>query len=574
MRFTDLLRLSLSALWQQKVRTLLTVAGIAIGTFALAVSLSLGRGFHEEVDRQLHHGDQLRQILVYPSSRVQDDEIPKEELAVPGDISPAKRERLRKAIVRRWPKSKKTRPPVLLKEDLVAKLRALPHVSAVVPLVVETCDVRLGDKQSHATACVARLSDDDLRDRIVAGSYLSIEDGRSIMVGEYLLYQWGIVTDADVEKVIGKKLHVVFPIKKAPSSHLQELVSLAGETLPPEESQAVEKALRQFREASQAFTLTAEERKRVRQALERALEIAPRGIPGKDDAERATLEKALKELLAARKALDLTDAENKALERVFQRYFGEPRSVANSGPPRFDEDLTIVGVLREYVDEDENLGMQFAAKTRNIDLFLAPQTAERLFRATGTLESTGYDGVIVTVDDEDHLKEVVGEVKKLGVRDFSLAEFVDKVRGNMQMATFLTSFLAGVAVLVASLGITNTMFMSVLERTREIGVMKAVGARDRHIQMIFLVEGALLGILGGALGVLGCWLASFPGDSYARQLLEEHSLLSRLRHTLFVFPWWLVLGVPFFAGVVTTVAAVLPARRAAKVNPITALRHE
>ena len=130
------------------------------------------------------------------------------------------------------------------------------------------------------------------------------------------------------------------------------------------------------------------------------------------------------------------------------------------------------------------------------------------------------------------------------------------------------------AVLVASLGITNTMFMSVLERTREIGVMKAVGARDRHIQMIFLVEGALLGVLGGGLGVLGCWLASFPGDSYARKLLEEHSLLNHLRQSLFVFPWWLVLGVPFFAGVVTTLAAVLPARRAARVNPIKALRHE
>ena len=101
-----------------------------------------------------------------------------------------------------------------------------------------------------------------------------------------------------------------------------------------------------------------------------------------------------------------------------------------------------------------------------------------------------------------------------------------------------------------------------------------MGARDRHIQLIFLVEGGLLGVLGGFLGVLGCWLVSFPGDAYARQLMEKYSLLGYLRQSPFVFPWWLVLGVPVFACTVTTLAAVLPARRAAKVDPIQALRHE
>jgi putative ABC transport system permease protein len=109
--------------------------------------------------------------------------------------------------------------------------------------------------------------------------------------------------------------------------------------------------------------------------------------------------------------------------------------------------------------------------------------------------------------------------------------------------------------------------------------MKAVGARDRHIQLIFIVEGGLLGLIGGSLGVLGTWLASFPGDIYARQLLQhvgldKHVLVAHLRHSLFAFPWWLILGVPLSASLVTTLAAVLPARRAAMVDPIQALRHE
>jgi putative ABC transport system permease protein len=304
--------------------------------------------------------------------------------------------------------------------------------------------------------------------------------------------------------------------------------------------------------------------------------MAPKAPPGKDAEESAALEKAVRELKAARQVFDLTEREKELLEKVFQRFMGAPSSATGGTTrPPFNEELTIVGVLREYEDEEDgNLGMQFAVQTRNVDVFLPPKVSERLFHAGRQIDETGYDGVFVTVDDEEHMKEVIADIRKLGLHDYSLLEFVEMVRANIQLSMFLTSFLAGVAVLVASLGITNTMFMSVLERTREIGVMKAVGARDRHIQMIFLVEGALLGVLGGGLGVLGCWLASFPGDSYARKLLEEHSLLNHLRQSLFVFPWWLVLGVPFFAGVVTTLAAVLPARRAARVNPIKALRHE
>jgi putative ABC transport system permease protein len=133
--------------------------------------------------------------------------------------------------------------------------------------------------------------------------------------------------------------------------------------------------------------------------------------------------------------------------------------------------------------------------------------------------------------------------------------------------------LAAVALLVACLGITNTMIMSVLERRREIGIMKAVGARDSHVQLIFLLEGALIGGIGGTLGMIGCWVASLFGDSTARQLLAQQNELP-LKGTLFVFPLWLTLGVPLFVCLVTTLAALYPARRAARVNPIIALRHE
>ena len=100
-----------------------------------------------------------------------------------------------------------------------------------------------------------------------------------------------------------------------------------------------------------------------------------------------------------------------------------------------------------------------------------------------------------------------------------------------------------------------------------------VGARDGHIQWIFLAEGLVLGLVGGLVGVLAGWLASFPGDRIAKSIVEKQTQTT-LESSLFVFPLWLLVGVPLFAVVVTTLAAVYPARRAARVNPIQALRHE
>jgi putative ABC transport system permease protein len=141
------------------------------------------------------------------------------------------------------------------------------------------------------------------------------------------------------------------------------------------------------------------------------------------------------------------------------------------------------------------------------------------------------------------------------------------------MITFAMAFVAIVALVVAAVGITNTMIMSVLERTHEIGVMKALGARDGHIQLIFLVEGVVIGLIGSSLGPGLGWLASFPGDSIAKSIMEPQTRVP-VQGSLFVFPTWVVLGVPLRVCVITTLAALYPAFRAARVDPVTSLRHE
>ena len=132
---------------------------------------------------------------------------------------------------------------------------------------------------------------------------------------------------------------------------------------------------------------------------------------------------------------------------------------------------------------------------------------------------------------------------------------------------------AAVAVLVAALGITNTMLMSVLERTREIGIMKAVGAGNGTLQFVFILEGALIGLFGGSLGLLACFGASYPGDAYIHNRVTRDMQIE-IEGSLFAFTPTMMIAVIGFSVLVTTLAAVIPARRAARIDPVTALRYE
>ena len=129
------------------------------------------------------------------------------------------------------------------------------------------------------------------------------------------------------------------------------------------------------------------------------------------------------------------------------------------------------------------------------------------------------------------------------------------------------------ALIVAAVGITNTMIMSVLERSHEIGVMKALGARERHILLIFLIEGTVIGVAGSLIGLALAWLASIPGDSIAKSIMEPQTQWHREGNALSVSSL-AGLGVPQLVSLITTLAALYPARRAARVDPVTSLRHE
>jgi putative ABC transport system permease protein len=281
----------------------------------------------------------------------------------------------------------------------------------------------------------------------------------------------------------------------------------------------------------------------------------------------------IRQLPASLEKLDLTNPEQETLRALLKRQPIENNRKEWTMDFLIAEEFTIIGVVRDPTQEELDAARMRMHVSVDSDIILPLVTAEELFARMPYHATDGFNAATVTVDSEENVKPIVQALKDQGYSPFSLVEVLDHLKTNARLISLFTAFVAAIALLVACLGITNTMLMTVLERTHEIGVMKAVGAKNRHIELIFLVEGAALGLVGGGLGLLLAWLASFPGNAIGQSMIEKEAQ-TQLQHAVFVFPLWLTLGIPLFAALVTTVAALYPARRAARINPILALRHE
>ncbi len=518
MRFADLLGLALSALWQQKLRTLLTLLGVTFAAFVLFASFSTHQGVQEAIGREMRKHDQLRKIVVHQEYGARAADIPPAALEIQGNMSAAKRERLRQAVIRRWPQKHGYRPPVPLTAERIRQIGKLEHVERVTPLIHGVGWAVFDGKEEQAASAAGHALDPRLRARLVAGELFPDPDARQVAVSEYLLYLWGIADDADVARVLGRKVRLEFRSSPRQTGFFLHLVK-------PNEAP-------------------------LTRADEELLAKLRNQLP-------TTLPKS-----------DLSASERAALQKLLQTS-ADPESRAEA---TFAEEFTIAGVIRLPDERDERFSY-YDITDQFGDVYLPARTAEDLFTRMPHHQAHGFDRAVVVADDDRNVKEIVRRIETMGFQCDAPIRFIEKERLMFRLIFAGMIAVACVALLVAALGIVNTMLMSVLERTREVGIMKAVGAAEGQIQLIFLIEGALIGLVGGGLGVFLSWLASFPGDAWVRGMVAREFKVT-LEESLFIFPTWLTAGVVLFSALVTTVAAVYPARRAARVNTVAALRHD
>jgi len=203
------------------------------------------------------------------------------------------------------------------------------------------------------------------------------------------------------------------------------------------------------------------------------------------------------------------------------------------------------------------------------------QVALALARQSGSLnesEAEGYDAAVIRVSDPVALTEVRKRLTDSGFGSFSIVDQIEQIKTVFLIIDSALGLLGGISLLVASFGIANTMIMSILERTREIGIMKAIGAEDREIKLIFFFEAAVIGACGGAIGVLAGWGMTALANRLAYRFVLKPQGASFI--DFFSLPPWLSVSAIAFAVIVSILAALYPAARAARIDPVRALRHD
>lgn len=233
--------------------------------------------------------------------------------------------------------------------------------------------------------------------------------------------------------------------------------------------------------------------------------------------------------------------------------------------------LRIVGI----VETEPGSGFGGFGRSR---VFIPLQLAQRLssvqfgdLRQAMRTTAPEYISLSVRVSSAGQVPAVQEQIKKLGFQTFSLHDAAKSLRlAFAVLDSFLGAF-GSLALAVASLGIVNTLVMAILERRREIGILKALGASDRDVKQLFFAEAGVMGLLGGVLGVGLGWAIGRAINFGINVYLKRQELPPQ---TIWAVPWWLVVSAITFALLVSLVAGLYPASRAAKLDPVQALRYE
>ena len=170
----------------------------------------------------------------------------------------------------------------------------------------------------------------------------------------------------------------------------------------------------------------------------------------------------------------------------------------------------------------------------------------------------------------DNVVALQKSLTDMGYDAYSQAEWVESEQKTMGYIQAVLGGIGAVSLFVAAIGITNTMMMSIYERTKEIGVMKVLGCDLRNIRSLFLMEAGFIGFIGGVIGLILSFILSVVINKVAANANEYMNVSGGISY----IPVWLVLLSLVFAVMVGMVAGFFPARRAMRLSPLAAIRNE
>ncbi|NUQ36713.1 MAG: ABC transporter permease [Caldilineales bacterium] len=230
--------------------------------------------------------------------------------------------------------------------------------------------------------------------------------------------------------------------------------------------------------------------------------------------------------------------------------------------------LRVVGVLKEGGQSD----YQVFIPQREVQKLNEWFTGKRIDRTR-----EGYNQAIVVAQSTREVAAAQEQIRALGYQAYSAMDALASINSFFTILQAVLGGIGAIALLVSAFGIINTLSMAILERTREIGLMKALGARNRDVMSIFLGEAASIGLLGGLVGAGVGWGLSRLGNLVALSYMQQSgggNPFGPADADIVYTPLWLILITILFATLVGLISGIYPALRAATLDPLKALKYE
>ncbi len=256
------------------------------------------------------------------------------------------------------------------------------------------------------------------------------------------------------------------------------------------------------------------------------------------------------------------DLQGETIRMIFSKWSQDGTEVRKTVP------MEVVGVLQETRSEpDWSIYMSLDEMTALNEWYMGRRVNRN---------REGYSMAVVKAGDVDQVLNIADKISAMGYQTSTAQSYVQGINSFYLMLQVIFGGVGAIALLVAAIGIANTMAMAILERTREIGLMKAIGATNRNVLSIFLGEAAGIGLIGGIGGVLLGWSAGQIINVIALAYLAGQAVQTGgLPPTVAVYtPYWLPVFTVVFSVLVGLISGLYPALRAATLVPVTALKYE
>lgn len=544
MKISDILGMSLTNLWRRKMRTLLTVLGVIIGTASIVVMLSLGIGLKQAMVSQVSSAGGLTEIMV-----------------TGGDDS-GMSERL-------------------LDDDTMQTFLDMEHVDSVEPQLTYSMPLQVGKYEADSVTVIGIPQKNLQEIELEEGSTPDTENGGSLslIVGNQVL------SDSFFESATGE--YPYWENNEAPDVDLMKDQMFGGITSDDvagddttnvtddsSDTSLVDVVDSAFTEGADDFSASDDF------SLDDIGTTKAQDDDADDDAPSSTTENSLETQEPTTEDISSGDSR---LEYDGIGDMGEDSMSYTSFTPDMKKvPIKVAGITAGTDTDYTEFSYNCYTDIDSLKAFLKKNYSENQVIPGQPTDKKGkpyrdlkYSQFVVNVDDSSNVEAVLQDIQDMGYYGETNKEWIEETEKQFMIIEAVLGGIGAVAMLVAAISIANTMTMSTYERTKEIGVMKVLGCALGNIRSMFLAEAAFIGFLGGVVGIILSYVLSIVlnkviAPRFMGDMLEGYGS----NVSISAIPLWLVALAIVFSTLIGMIAGFFPAQRATKLSPLAAIRNE